>query len=340
MPDSFLKKLADAQQIYSGFAELSYHSHQRELIYELDQIKLYHYQAKVKKPDAIPLLVVFATVNRPEILDLLPDQSFLGGLLDNGADVYLIDWGYPDSDDNTLSMHDYISHYLHACVLFIKKHSHQKQINVLGICQGGLLCLCYTLMYKEVKNLILISTPIDFSTRDHVIARVLKQIEIKKIIEQSGNIAGAWLTQFFISLRPFELIGKKYLNFVDQLQNTSFIDSFLRVEKWLHDAPDQAGTAFGELLTLFYQQNKLIKNELMLGGKKIDLAQLNVPILNIMAREDQITPMSASKVLKQYVGSNDYTQAIFDSGHIGIYISKKVLARMPRMIAEWLRERS
>lgn len=333
------------EEIYQGLLEINriatiaYQYNERQLVYQRDKLKIYHYKPKTDVTHSIPLLVVFATVNRPEILDLFPDNSFIGGLLENGMDVYLLDWGYPDLSDKHLAIHDYIQ-YLDDGVQSIRAQTNQPAINLLGICQGGVFCLCYSAICDAVKNLVLISTPVDFQTDDNTISHFLTKIDFDEFVRLAGNVSGLWLTQFFISLRPFELIGKKYLRFIDNLSNKEATEKFLHVEKWLYDAPDQAGKAFNEFVQLFYRQNKLIKGEFSIKRKKVDLKKVTLPVLNVMAREDEIIPVSASKPLENYIGSKDYAQMVFPSGHIGIYISEKVGKNMSQSIAQWLNERN
>lgn len=335
----FFERIANGMTTLLQTQTIQYQYNTRSLVYQYDKVKIYHYAARVSRPLSVPLLVVFATVNRPEILDLFPEQSFIRGLLDGGADVYLLDWGYPDKNDSEVSLNDYISKYLHHGVDFICEQTKQTKINLLGICQGGLLCLAYASLFPSIKNLILISTPIDFSTSDNVIANMFSKLDVDSLIKTTGNITGQWLTNFFISLRPFELIGKKYLKFIDHLEDTELVNHFLMVEKWLYDAPDQTAASFSELIKEFYQQNKLIKAEWMLNYKRVDLSQVSLPVLNIMASEDEIIPVSASECLVNYISSTDYTPKKFPSGHIGIYISDKVGKAMPSYIMKWLKKR-
>lgn len=335
--DSYIDRLLQGAELIRQISGIKYEYNPRKLVFERDKLKLYHYQPQVKKPHAVPLLVVFATVNRPEILDLLPGQSFIRGLLDEGMDVYLLDWGYPDEGDQEISLDDYVGDYLVYCVKHIREAHQAEDINLLGICQGGLMCLCYTILFPGIKNLVLISTPVDFNTPDHVIAQILKRMDVDSLAAMPGNVSGAWLTQFFISLRPFELLGKKYLKFTDNLGNKDFVHRFLRVEKWLNDAPDQTGTSFAELVRNFYQGNKLVQGDIAIHGRKVDLTRLKVPVFNVIADQDEIVPPSASVCLKKYV--QDYTQESFPSGHIGIYVSEKVGRRMTSAISKWLKQR-
>lgn len=333
----FFENIAKACLNVTRVSEIQYQYNTRELVYQHDKIKLYHYHPKIKKTHACPVLVVFATVNRPEILDLFPDHSFIRGLLDNGLDVYLLDWGYPDKDDLDISISQYVEQYLQGCVKFILESSHHEKINLLGICQGGILCLCYSILFKNIKNLILISTPIDFHTDDNIIGKMFQKFDVDGFTQLTGNIPGLWLTNFFISLRPFELVGKKYLRFVDHIDDDQSTSDFLRVEKWLYDAPDQTAKSFTELIKDFYQKNKLIQGEIYLDNQQIDLKELKIPILNIMAEQDEIVPVSATRVLKKYIGSEKYTEVFFPSGHIGIYVSEKVGKAMPTAIARWIK---
>lgn len=335
---TFFTNLNQGFEILTHVKERQYRYNDRQLVYQHDKVKLYHYSPKTEKTISPPLLVVFATVNRPEILDLFPEKSFIGALLENGVDVYLLDWGYPDINDQQISFNQYVSEYLHLCVQHIQRTTKQNKISLLGICQGGLICLCYAILSpNNLHKLVLISTPIDFHTDDNMISHCISKIEFDHVLKiTGGNVPGDWLTQFFINLRPFELIGQKYLRFMDNLNDKVFTDRFLQVEKWLHDAPDQTGLAFKEFVENFYQQNNLIKNKIVIEDKKIDLHQLHLPILNVMAKEDEIVPMSASRPLSQYVDEQYYTEAVFPSGHIGIYVSDKVGKTMSKTIAEWL----
>ena len=91
-----------------------------------------------------PLLIVYALVNRPYMMDLQEDRSLIRGLLAQGLDVYLIDWGYPDRGDRFTGLADYILGYLERCVAHVCAASGRASIDLLGVCQGGTFSLCYT----------------------------------------------------------------------------------------------------------------------------------------------------------------------------------------------------
>lgn len=69
-------------------------------------IRLLHYYNK--NESKIPLLIIYAQINRFHILDIHPSKRVIKSLLDKGLDVYLLDGGYSTSKDNDKSLNDYI----------------------------------------------------------------------------------------------------------------------------------------------------------------------------------------------------------------------------------------
>lgn len=336
----FNLNLTKAQQHYKTADNIVIGNSSKKVVFQIGKMNLYHYRPCIKSLMKTPLLIIFALVNRPTILDLSEECSMIKSLLKEGLDVYSIDWGYPDNNDRYFTLTDYIANNLQQCIQFMRKHSHQKQINLLGICQGGVFSLCYGTLYPQhIKNLITVTTPVDFHTEDNIICRLLSQVDIDLLVNKLGNIPGQLLTQFFMSLNPYRLIGKKYLKFVNKVDDKNFVDSFMRVEKWLFDSPDQAGETFREFTKNFYQQNKLIKGEIYLAKKSIDLYRLTMPILNISADADHLIPPSACIALQDYVATTDYSHVSLSGGHIGLYISQKTRHKLVQTISQWLKQR-
>jgi polyhydroxyalkanoate synthase len=112
------------------------------------------------------------------------------------------------------------------------------------------------------------------------------------------------------------------------------------MEKWIFDSPDQAGEAYRQFMKDFYQGNKLIKGEIEIGKKRVDLGNIRSPILNIYAKQDHLVPPASSMALEKYIASVDYTACSFPVGHIGMYVSNKVQQDLPPTIANWLKARA
>lgn len=311
----------------------------REKIYTEDKLVLYHYKNPEgkKAQNPVPLLIVYALVNRPYMADLQENRSTIRELMKTGQDVYLIDWGYPDRSDRFLTLDDYINGYLDRCVDILRQRHDMKAINLLGICQGGSFSLCYAALHSaKVKNLVTMVTPVDFHTPDNMLSLWARHIDIDLLVDTLGNIPGDLMNWTFLNLKPYRLLGQKYLDMINILDNPQQIYNFMTMEKWIFDSPDQAGEAYREFIKNFYQKNLLIKGKARIGNRRVDLKKITMPTLNIFAQEDHLVPPDAAKALKKYVGTKDYTELSFKGGHIGIYVSSSALKEVPPSIGRWL----
>ena len=318
----------------------------KQEVYREDKVVLYHFQSQAKNLFNIPILIVYALVNRPYIVDLQEGRSLVANLLKLGLDVYLIDWGYPNQDDRWLTIDKYINGYINNCVDVIRDRHNLEHINLLGICQGGTFSLCYTSLYPEkVKNLITMVTPVDFHINEGLLnvwsgsSLGTQALDVDLLVDTLGNIPGNFLNFVFVMLKPFQLGVKKYIDLLEIVEYEDKLLNFLRMEKWIFDSPDQAGETFRQFIKDFYQENKLIKGKIEIGNKRVDLGNIRIPILNIYAEQDHLVLPASSLALEKYVGSVDYTVRSFPVGHIGMYVSGKVQKDLPPTIASWLKAR-
>ncbi len=312
----------------------------RETVHREDGLTLYRYRPRVERPLATPLLLAYALVNRPTMTDLQPDRSLVRGLLEAGIDVWLIDWGYPTDADRFLTLEDYVCGYLHRCIGRLRSACGVEAVNLLGICQGGVLSLCYAALYPErVRNLVTMVTPVDFHTPDNALTHLVRPLDVDLLVDTCGNVPGSLLNASFLALNPYRLAMHKYVQLAELTGDAAALDNFLRMEHWIFDSPDQAGEAFREFAKAFFQQNRLVTGGFALAGRPVELRRLTMPLLNVYATQDHLVPPAASKALAGLHGSGDYTEIAFAGGHIGIYVSGRAQREVPPAIAAWLRER-
>ena len=312
----------------------------REVICRADKLTLYRYLPRVPAPQKTPLLIVYALVNRPTMTDLQPDRSLVRGLLDAGLDVYLIDWGYPDRADRLLTLDDYVNGYLHDCVETVCARHGLPAIHVLGICQGGVLSLAYAALHPgRVRNLIPMVTPVDFHVPEFLLTKLVRPLDLELMIGTLGNMPGPLLNFLFLSLSPFRQGRQKYVHVADLAEDPGALANFVRMEHWIYDCPDLAGTAFREFVTATFHDNRLVRGDFEIGGRRVDPARLLMPMLNIYATRDHIVPPQSSQALRRLYGGRDYSEIAFDGGHIGIYVSRQASRQIAPAIADWLRSR-
>ncbi|MGZ3900491.1 MAG: class III poly(R)-hydroxyalkanoic acid synthase subunit PhaC [Bacteroidia bacterium] len=309
-------------------------------VYKEDKLTLYRYNRDTEATYKTPVLIVYALVNTYKMLDLQPDRSYIKNLLKAGMDVYLIDWGYPTSGDRYLSIEDYVTGYINNCVDHIRKKHRIDKINILSICQGGTLSVIYASLYpNKVKNLVTHVTPIDFSTNDGLLFRWSKDMDFDKLVEANhGLIPGEFLNQGFDMLKPMMKVQKQQA-LASSMEERDKLMNFLRMERWIGESPDQAGECFRQFMKDLYQKNKLVKGELEVGGKKVNLKNLTCPLLNIYATEDHLVPPAATKPLNDLVGSTDKELYSFKGGHIGVFVGSRSQKELAPAVAEWLKKR-
>ena len=345
-----VENLSSLNEKTSGFADDhdscgSCHSCRRccslkEVVFQDGKRTLYRYKQRTKDVSSVPTLLVYAMVNRYTMLDLQPNRSMIRNLLDEGQDLYLIDWGYTDRMDRFMTMEDYIDGFINDCVDVIREKHQLDAINLLGICQGGTFSAIYAALYPEkVKNLILIVTPIDFDNKDSLLNVWATEFDADLLIDAYGNVPGDMMNQAYTMLQPFSLSINKYINMVNIMEDSDKLADFLRMENWIFDSPDQPGETLRKFLKEIYQANKLVKGEFFLGGRNVNLKHITMPVLNIYAEFDTLVPPVSAKALLDHIGSKDAQEITYPVGHIGMFVSGKTQKTLAPKISGWLNTR-
>ena len=340
---NFQKHLADGVRVLGEVPDVDCGATAREEVWRDGKTVLYRFvgtePAAARAAKGPPLLIVYALVNRPYMVDLQHDRSLVKGLLALGMDVYVLDWGYPDRSDRFLTLDDYINRYIDGAIDHLVD-AHGGPVNLLGVCQGGAFSLCYSSLHPEkVRNLLTMVTPVDFHTADNMLSSWVRDLDVDLFVDALGNVPADLMNASYLMLKPFRLNLQKYVGLVDILDNPKGVEDFLRMEKWIFDSPDQAGEAFRDFIKQFYQGNGFVNRTATVGGQAVDLGFVDMPVLNIFAEQDHLVPPMASKAMQGLVGTRDYTELSFRGGHIGIYVSSRAQKEVPDTIHEWLRKR-
>jgi polyhydroxyalkanoate synthase len=294
--------------------------------------------ARGSAASARPVLICFALVNRPYVLDLQPDRSLVRRLLEAGLTVYLIDWGDPDEADSGTELEDYIETHLGGSVRHILDTHDLEALDLLGVCQGGVLSLIYAALHGEqVANLVTLTTPVDFHTSDNLLSKWVRGLDTE-LIARTGNVSGETLNALFLALMPFRLTQHKYVRLLTGAADQRTVEDFVRMERWIFDSPPQAARAFAQFVRWLYQENRLVRGTLKIAGRPVRLREVRQPVLNLYALGDHIVPASASSVMQRYLGTRDYSACAIDTGHIGMYVSRQAAQEIPQRIISWLGE--
>lgn len=283
-----------------------------------------------------PLLMIYAMVNRPRILDLTAERSLISELGKRGQTVYLLDWGRPHRDDWALDFNDHAITALGQAIEAVVADSGHARIVLLGVCQGGVMALCRAMAApQQLAGVITTVTPVDFQVPGDRLSALVRRIDIDLLKSSGRRISGGMLRQLFLALKPMALGHGKYIDLARSLRDPARLNDFLEMEAWIADSPDQPSAVMSEFLELFYQRNSLVNDALELGGRRLRLSALCLPMLNIYATDDHIVPPAASRALADCVPASDYEELAVRGGHIGLYVGRSALTRVPQAVCDF-----
>lgn len=334
------QRMGKAVDVFLGEIDADIATTPYDVVYQQDRVKLKHYKPVGEKKVNIPLLVIYAMVNRETMLDLQPDKSVVKTFLHGGIDVYMVDWGFPTRKDRYLNIDDHVNMYIDDIVDFIRVQNNVPKVNIMGICMGGTLSVMYAALHpKKVQNLITTVTPTHFDIDTGLLNIWVKKVSVDRLVDTYGNISGDLLNFAFLLLNPARLMIDKYVGFFENMEDKKFVENFIRMEKWIFDSPDVPGETFREFIRDCYQKNLLIQNKMTVGGRRVDLRKVTMPLLNIFAKFDHLVPPESCDRLTAAVGSEDTEDLCLRTGHIGIYVSSKCRKEFAPKILDWLKKR-
>jgi polyhydroxyalkanoate synthase len=315
----------------------------RERLYRRGTLQLYRYRPLASELYRVPLLLVMATTQRATIFDLAPGQSLVEFLLRQGFDVYVMDWAAPRPDEKHLRLDDYVLDFIPECLRRVSADSGIDDVSLIGYCMGGILSTIYAALHADagsLKNLVCFTTPIDFSKME-LFARWTHQrhFDVDRLVDSVGNIPPELLIEVFAMLRPADRLVNP-IRLYDNLWNDEYVVAKRRLDRWANDMLPLAGEYFRQTTKDLLWGNKLVKNELEVGGRRVDLSKIKVPLLHIVAAQDHIAPYEATSPLVRSVGSRDKEEVVLKGGHASIVTGRGAAKRVWPKLDDWLGVRS
>jgi polyhydroxyalkanoate synthase subunit PhaC len=310
----------------------------KDLIWERDKARLWRY-----RNDSVeyrqPLLIVFSLVSRPYLLDLHPTNSAVRALGARGLDVMLLEWGVADAVEAENTLETYVDGYLPEAVRAAAAAAGSDDVTLLGYCLGGVLALLSVARHPEmdVRGLVAMATPADFTALPQAMMRPLREGRIKPddVIDETGNVPPEVIANSFRLMRP-TMDLTQYATLWENLWNDEFVAGYQAMSQWAHDHVPLVGGAFRQLAQQFVIDNALVEGRVELGGEPVDLKRVTCPFLNVMAKHDNIVPAASTRPLTALVGSTDVEELCLDAGHVGLAASRTAAkVALPR-IADWV----
>jgi polyhydroxyalkanoate synthase len=319
----------------------------KQVVWTLNKARLYRYTPVVpaERRHPVPLLLVFALMNRAAILDLRPGHSFVEYMVKQGYDVYLLDWGVPGLEDRNLKFEDYVLEYMPRAIRKMKVVSGSREFSLLGWCIGAILTTMYAALRPGdgLRNLLLLTAPLDYSNRDAIsFSRWVdkRYLDVDKILATFGNMPAEMIEYGAKALKPVENYIGNYLRLWDNLDNPKVVESWHAMNTWVSDNIPMAGGVFRQLIVDLYRGNKLMDGTMALRGEPVHLSRIRANLLNVIAEADHITPPCQSESIMSKVGSGDKELYRIPGGHIGMMAGSGAARHTWPHLESWLRERS
>jgi len=296
------------------------------VVYRNRLLELLHYAPARAEVRATPIVIVTPCINKFYVLDLQPQKSLVKYLLDQGFDVYITSWKNPGADMRDTAFDEYVVDGVGEAVRVARELSGADKVHAVGYCIGGTLLATYMawqskrLPREEVHSLhpvahwTLLCTLVDFQSPGDIEV-FIDEGSVTWLIDSMrtrGYLDGADMATTFRLLRSNSLIWHYLVHgwlYGEPLPPSDVL-------YWNMDCTRMASRMHEFYLREFYLKNHLVRpNALTIAGVPIDLATVHVPLYQVSAEDDHITPWRQTFRINGYV-TGEKRFVLTSSGHI------------------------
>lgn len=315
------------------------------VVFQSGKVRLRHYAAAGGgEVYRTPIVLVYALIKRPFVLDMQKGRSVIEYLTHAGFDVYMTDWLPPNASDTWRGFDAYVNGDLDNAVRYVRATTRSAQVTMLGYCLGALLSLVYTALHPDnVRNLVTATAPFDMGVRQLPIYNFVDRMsdEAMDLVTRVYGNCPAWMVQsFFTAMAPAHHAIDKYVGLYRNAERDGYAEQFDLFERWMNSDVALAGRIFREMSGDIFKRNRLARGEFEVGGRKVEVGRIGCPLLNVVADHDDVVHPSSSLGLVDRVSSRDRRNLTFPTGHVGAMVSGAAHKKLWPQVGAWLKERS
>lgn len=281
----------------------------------------------------VPILILPPLINRPYILDLLPERSFLRHLTDAGFRPLLLDWGEPSGAGLQMTLADHAPGRAGRALDAILALTGARPV-VLGYCMGGLLACALAAHRPELAGLVLLATPWDFHAMPMVKATAAGLLPLTLSLATLGFAPAELVQLWFVQQDPGE-VRAKFARFAQEAPESARARLFVAVEDWLNDGLPMAGPVAQECLWHWLVENRPVKGGWAPGGVAVRPERLDLPTFVVVPRHDRVVPAASAEPLAQALPAAETLRPPL--GHIGLVTAETAPALVWDPLTAWLR---
>ncbi len=289
-----------------------------KVVHQNDLCQLIQYAPTTARVLKRPLLIVPPWINKYYILDLNPEKSFIRWAVEQGHTVFVVSWVNPDKHESTKTFESYMRQGILESLDVIEKRTKVHAVNAIGYCVGGTL-LSATLAWmaakgdKRIASATLFAAQVDFTYAGDLKVFVDEEqiSSLEKNMSVRGYLEGRNMAATFNMLRSNDLIWPYVISNYFKGKEPPPFDLLY----WNSDTTRLPLANHSFYLRSCYLDNELSKGGMELGGVKIDLKKVKVPIYNLATRDDHIAPARSVYYGSSFFGGK-VTYVLSGSGHI------------------------
>lgn len=338
-----------------------------QVLHDNGLVKLRHYlpltEASVRAGDAelpvsrrrhrVPVVIVPPLAVNMDIYDLFPERSLVRYLTARGFEVYLIDWGRPDTRHTRYNLHTYIADFMPDFIGHVRRHAGVDDISLHGWSLGGVFTLGYAALTRDphVRNLVIVGTPIDGHASGAIgrlYQRAHKQAEwirantgfrVHNLPPRLLHTPGWANALSFKMLSPVgSVMG--YWELLNNLGDREYVINHATNGAFLDHMVAYPGGIVQDMIIRVWVDNDLADGKLQIGGQDIDFADIQGSLLAFAGKNDTMVTADAVRPLTGLVGSKDTRFELISGGHMGILSGSRTPQESWPLLVDWLAERS
>jgi polyhydroxyalkanoate synthase subunit PhaC len=302
-----------------------------KVVFQNELFQLIQYEATTEKVFKRPLMIVPPWINKYYILDLTPEKSMVKWAVDNGHTVFMISWVNPDEKLAAKTFEDYMRQGVVTALDKVCEATGEKKINAIGYCVGGTL-LSVALAWMAAKNdrrvgsATYFASQVDFRYAGdlRVFSDEAQIAAVERDMAERGYLDSSKMAQVFNLMRSNDLIWPYIVSVYQKGKEPLPFDLLF----WNSDATRMPAANHSFYLRHFYLKNDFSEGRLEIGGVKLDLKKVKVPVYTVATREDHIAPARSVFVGAQRFGG-PVRFILAGSGHIAGIIAPPAKSRYP-----------
>jgi polyhydroxyalkanoate synthase subunit PhaC len=314
----------------------------KDVVWRRGRAELWRYHGGPIRYDP-PLVFVPSIVSKSYILDLRPGSSTVEFFLEQGLDVFLLDWGIPDERDADNTIETYVDEYLPRAVAAVRRETGCDEVTLAGYCLGGVFSILYAAGRDDsyVRNLILLAVPIDFGELGSWVAPIVEgRLNPDELVDETGNIpADAIYTGFYMQAPTKELALNATL--LENLWNDEFVDGYQAMAQWSREQLPFPGAAARQVVEELVRKNVLMTGKMRVGRRVVDFGDFDGNVLNAFAEKDNVVVPTAAQPASALVGRPESRDELrLGGGHVTFATGSRAFKQTLPAIMEWIAEHS